>query len=87
LPTLWLLAIASGARKAARDALSLARKKSLAEDLEDAKNKVQEKIGVFLKDQKWDLVHLRAEETSGRVGLLLEGGETTCRRVRRTTSC
>jgi hypothetical protein len=59
--SVWVLIVARKAREAAEEALSLARLKSLLEELDSAGNKVQ-LIGVLLKDQKWDMVELLVDE-------------------------
>ena len=56
-----VLLVAQKAREAAEQARSLARLKSLVEELESAANSVQ-LIGVLLKDRKWDVVHFLADE-------------------------
>jgi len=59
--SVWVLIVAHGARAAAEQARSLARLKSLVEELESAANKVQ-LIGIFLRDRKWEIAHLLADE-------------------------
>ncbi len=57
----YVLFVAKGARKAAEEARSAERLRTALEELEDAAKKCTE-LGQFTRDQKWDLVHLRAQE-------------------------
>lgn len=59
--SLYVIVIATGARRAAEDAKSGERLRTALEELEDAAKKCTE-VGQFARDQKWDLVHLRAQE-------------------------
>lgn len=59
--TLW---VAKKAREAAEGARELAKRRNLAEELQELQNKI-EQVGIFLRDNKWDLVHLRAQEIVG----------------------
>jgi len=68
--SVWVLVVAKKAKRAAEEARSAARLKSLTEVLEEAANKTLQ-VGIFLRGQKWDIVHLRAEEVSGSCRLVL----------------
>ncbi len=57
----WWMWIAQKAREAAEEARSLARLKSLLEELESARNRVQ-LVGVLLRDRKWEIVQWLVEE-------------------------
>jgi hypothetical protein len=59
--SIYVLFVAKGARKAAEDARSAERVRTALEELEDAADKCTQ-LGQFARDQKWDLVHLRAQE-------------------------
>lgn len=59
--SIYVLFVAKGARKAAEEARSAERLRTVLEELEDAAKKCTE-LGQFARAQKWDLVHLRAQE-------------------------
>lgn len=59
--SIYVLFVAKGARRAAEDARSAERLRTVLEELEDAAKKCTE-LGQFARAQKWDLVHLRAQE-------------------------
>jgi hypothetical protein len=67
---LYVLSVAKDARSAAQGAQTLARKRNLAEELEQAKRNI-EQIGDFLSKKEWMAVRIRAQEimTSCREGL------------------
>jgi hypothetical protein len=65
-----VLLVAQKARQAAEEASAVARLKSLVEELGQASVKVQQ-VGLFLRDRKWDIVQLRAEEILGGCELVL----------------
>lgn len=56
--TLWF---AKRARDAAEDVRSLAKRRSLAEELRELQTK-NHQVGMFLRESKWELVHLRTQE-------------------------
>ena len=62
--TVWTLAVARGARKAAEDARSVARGRNLVETLEEANSKIKQ-VGIFLRQRKWEVTQLRVEEVLG----------------------
>jgi hypothetical protein len=62
--SVWVLIVAQKAREAAEEARALARLKVLVEELDEASSKIQQ-LGIFLREQKWDLVQLRIEEILG----------------------
>ncbi len=66
----YVLSVAKDARTAAEGAQALASKRSLAEELEQAKRNI-EQIGDFLNKKEWMAVRIRAQEimTSCREGL------------------
>src|SRR5438105_3270888 len=68
--SVWVLLVAQKARQAAEIASAVARLKSLVEELGQASVKVQQ-VGLFLRDRKWDIVQLRAEEILGSCELVL----------------
>lgn len=57
----YVLRVAKGARKAAREAKALARKRNLVEELDDASQKLQQ-VGNFLQQQQWVAVQIRTTE-------------------------
>jgi hypothetical protein len=59
--SIYVLFVAKGARKAAREAITAERGRTVVEELEQAMEK-NSHIGLFARDRKWDLVHLRAQE-------------------------
>ncbi len=61
LVSLWVLRVAKSANEAAEEARVLARKRTLIEDLEDANTKIAQ-VGTLVRDRKWELVQLRAQE-------------------------
>jgi hypothetical protein len=64
------LAVATKAREAAEAARAVARRQSLAEALQDSVRK-SEQVGLFLTQQKWDIVWLRAQEVAAATGVVL----------------
>lgn len=58
---IWVLCTTIGARKAAQDALSIARRRGLVEELEEASQKVQQ-IGDHTTSQDWGVVRVRSDE-------------------------
>jgi hypothetical protein len=61
--SLWVLSVATDARKAAEEARSLARRRNLVEELDDASQKLQQ-IGIFLHQQQWFGIQLRIDEVA-----------------------
>jgi hypothetical protein len=61
--TVRVLFVARGARKAAEDARTLARRRNLVEELDDASAKLQQ-IGIFLHQQQWFGIQLRIDEVA-----------------------
>jgi hypothetical protein len=59
--SVYVLFVAKGARKAAEEARSAERVRTVLEELEDAAEKSRH-LGLFARAKKWDLVQLRAEE-------------------------
>src|SRR4030095_382929 len=68
--SVWTLWVATKAREAAVAARAEARRRSLAEELRDAHRKA-EQVGIFLVQQKWDIVFLRSQEITGVSALIL----------------
>ena len=64
------LAVATKARQAAEAARAAARRQSLTETLQDPVRQ-SEQVGLFLSQQKWDIVWLRAEEVTSEISLVL----------------
>ena len=64
------LAVATKARQAAEAAKAAARRQSLTETLQDTVRK-SEQVGLFLSQQKWDIVWLRAQEVTSEISLML----------------
>ena len=62
---LYVLRVAKDARRAAREARVLARKRNLAEELEQARNNI-EVIGDYLTKKEWMAVRIRAQEIMTR---------------------
>jgi hypothetical protein len=50
--SVWVLVVAQGAKKAAEEARTIARRKNLLEELGVAEHKMQE-LGVFLQQEEW----------------------------------
>ena len=61
--TVRVLFVARDARKAAEEARSLARRRNLVEELDDASHKLQQ-IGIFLHQQEWFGIQLRIDEVA-----------------------
>jgi len=66
-----VLGVAKGARTAATKAVSAEQVRTALEELEDAAEKCTQ-LGQFARDQKWDLVHLRAQEVMVRCRTTVE---------------
>jgi hypothetical protein len=64
------LAVATKARQAAEAARAAARRQSLTEALQETVRK-SEQVGLFLSQQKWDIVWLRAQEVTAATSLVL----------------
>jgi hypothetical protein len=64
------LAVATKARQAAEAARAAARRQGLTEVLQDTVRK-SEQVGLFLSQQKWDIVWLRAQEITAATSLVL----------------
>jgi len=64
------LAVATKARQAAEASRAAARRQSLTEVLQDTVRK-SEQVGLFLSQQKWDIVWLRAQEVTAAASLIL----------------
>jgi hypothetical protein len=64
------LFVATKARKAAEATRAAARRRNLMEVLQDAARK-SEQVGIFLSQQKWDIVGLRAQEIIATTSLVL----------------
>ena len=64
------LFVATKARDAAEATRAVARRQSLTEVLQDAARK-SEQVGIFLSQQKWDIVGLRAQEIIAATSLVL----------------
>jgi hypothetical protein len=58
---IYVLAVATGARKAAEEARHRSRRRSLTEEVEEARNNVRQ-IGHFIMVGNWDVVRIKAEE-------------------------
>lgn len=63
--SVWVLFVAKNAKKAAEEARSAARLKSLVEVLEDASDKHRQ-VGLYLRARDWNALHLLAQEVSDR---------------------
>jgi hypothetical protein len=61
----YLLFVATGARRAAQEARSAERLRTALAGLEDAAAKCIQ-VGQFARNQKWDVVELRAQEVMAR---------------------
>jgi hypothetical protein len=66
----FTLRAARKARDAAEGAREQARRRSLSEDLQDAKNKSQE-VGHFIRDGKWQGAYLRSQEIASTCSVAL----------------
>jgi hypothetical protein len=62
---IWVLIVAKGAKQAAEAARSWARKRTLAEELNLAKQYI-EQVGDFLNTQEWMAVRIRSQEVMTR---------------------
>ena len=58
---IWVLIVATGAKKAAEGARVLARKRNLVEELDDVSYKLQQ-LGNFIQQQQWVGVQIRTDE-------------------------
>jgi len=58
---LYVLKVAKGARKAAREARVIAGKRNLAEELQQAQKSI-EQIGDYINKREWMAVRIRAQE-------------------------
>ena len=58
---IWVLVVAKDARRAAREMRAWARKRTLAEELQQAQQYI-EQIGDFLHKKEWMAVRIRAQE-------------------------
>jgi hypothetical protein len=58
---LYVLYVAIGARSAAQDARVLARKRNLAEELEQTMKYI-EQVGSYLQGREWEAVRIRSQE-------------------------
>jgi hypothetical protein len=58
---IYVLVVATGARRAAEGARHRSRQRSLTEELEEARNSVRQ-IGHFIMAGNWDVVRIKAEE-------------------------
>lgn len=67
------LFFAKGARRAAEDAKRDIRRRNRADELHDAHAKTLE-IGTCLREARWDIVFLRAQEVSAACGVMLARG-------------
>jgi hypothetical protein len=65
--TLW---VATKAKQSADAAKAEARRRSRAEDLQEARTK-SEQIGLFIREGNWDIVFLRAQEIAGVCSVVL----------------
>jgi hypothetical protein len=61
--SVWVLTIAQKAKVAAEEAREAARLKSLVGVLEEAYERIVQ-VGIFVRNQEWDLVRLRGEEVA-----------------------
>jgi hypothetical protein len=59
--SIYVLYIAKRAREAAEEVRSTERIRTVLEELQEAAQKCTQ-VGQFARDEKWDLVHLRAQE-------------------------
>jgi hypothetical protein len=58
---IWVLVVASGAKRASEEARKIARQRNLVEELEQASEKIQQ-MCLFAKSQQAHIVQLRANE-------------------------
>jgi hypothetical protein len=68
--SIWTLKVATGARKAARNAWSEARRQKLSEELQNAVYRV-EQLGHHVLLKKWEISFIRAQEVSSACSLIL----------------
>jgi hypothetical protein len=64
------LVVAKKAKQAAEDAKAAAQRRSLTEELQEAQRKA-EQVGFFIRDRKWDIVFIRAQEIAAACSLVL----------------
>jgi hypothetical protein len=62
--SVWVLVVADKAKNAAEGARALARKRSLIEELNETNTRMQP-VGLWVRDQKWEIVQLRTQELLG----------------------
>jgi hypothetical protein len=63
------LVVAQKARQAAQAAKAVARRRSLTEELQETQSKA-EQVGLFIRDRKWDIVFIRAQEIAAACSLV-----------------
>jgi|CZKJ01.1.fsa_nt_gi hypothetical protein len=59
----WVLIVATGAKRAAEEARVLTQRRSLIEDLEIVSHKLQQ-IGIFFQQQQWFAIQLRIDDVA-----------------------
>ena len=75
LVSIATLVVATKARKAALAARAEARRRSLAEELQDAAGRA-EQVGQYILSNKWDIVWLRSQEIASACSLVLTRWDT-----------
>jgi hypothetical protein len=61
ITSIWVLLVARGARAAAEQARSVARRRNLLEELDAAEHKLQE-LGTFIQQEEWVGIQIRTAE-------------------------
>lgn len=98
---LYILFVATGAKRAAVHTQTKVEGRDLARELEDARKQI-EQLGVFVQDKKWDLVHLISNQvlssctyaiarwgdhpSQGKAKVALVNATTIVRSIVKTTS-
>lgn len=59
--SVWVLVVARGAKKAAEEARTIARRRNFLQELDAAEHKLQE-LGVFIQQEEWIAVQIRTTE-------------------------
>jgi hypothetical protein len=81
--SIWVLVVARKAKQAAEGARFYARLETIVEDLEEANNKAGF-VGVFLRDQKWEVAQLFADEVLSICGSALSRSGDQLRESRKS---
>lgn len=71
LVSIWVLIVARKAKEAADAVRAEAHLRNISEDLLEMQRK-SEQVGIFISENKWDVVYLRAQEVAGACSVVKE---------------